>query len=118
MDERTEDRSLQFDPGPREGPRYTSLADYLRVIRRYRLMIALIAVACAAIALGISLSQSKTYVATAQLNFQHTLQNNALLGGNNVVSDVPANVRSAANAAIIARPDVTSRVGRQLHTKL
>jgi polysaccharide biosynthesis transport protein len=120
MNERTEDRSLPSSPrgSADEGPRYASLSDYLRVIRRYRVMIALITVAFAALALAISLAQSKKYVATAQLNFQDANQYNALLGGNNVISDVPATVRAAANAAIITRPDVTMRVKRQLHSKL
>ncbi len=93
-----------------ETPRYATLQDYLRVIRRRRLLVLIAFVAGASIALLISLSQEKTYEAAAQLSFRDVEQDIDLLGGGSASADEPATQRAAANAELITRPEVTRRV--------
>src|SRR3954451_631926 len=86
--------------------RYTTLEDYVRVVRRHRLLIALCTVGFAVLGLAIALVQSKTYEATAQLSFQDVLENANLLG-DNVTSTEPPIVRASSNAQLVTRPEVT-----------
>jgi polysaccharide biosynthesis transport protein len=106
--------------GPGSQPvagRYTTLQDYVRVIRRHRLLIALCTVGFAVLGLAIALVQSKTYEATAQLSFQDVLQEANLLGDNVVASEPPI-VRASSNAQLVTRPEVTRTVKRKLKTGL
>lgn len=103
----------QGDPGIY---RYTSLGDYLRVIRRRRLTIALATFVMTAGALAYSLAQTPTYQASAQLSFPDRLENIDFLAGVGSSRVEPPQVRAAANAELINRPEVTRRVVRELDT--
>lgn len=98
-------------PGPR--PRYTSMQDYLRVVRRHRLLIAVITVAFTAAALVFSLSQEKKYDASSQVSFRDPLEGLPFLESASPSFEAP-NVRAAANAAQITSPTVTAAVAREL----
>jgi len=94
--------------------RYTSLGDYLRVIRRRKVLIALVTIAVTAAAIGYSLTRTPTYEASAQLSFQDPLQTLEFIdsGGGSRVE--PPGVRAASNAELIRSPEVTRRVARRL----
>ena len=57
-----------------------TLADYVAVLRRSRLQIALVTILCAGIGLGFSLLQSATYTATASLTVREPGQDLTLIG--------------------------------------
>lgn len=87
-------------------PQYVSLRDYLRVLRRERLLILIVMVSCGAAALAYSLSQPDRYDATASLAFRDPLADFGLIGLDTVPEESPQ-IRAAANAQLIARPEVT-----------
>lgn len=99
--------------------RLTTLADYLRVIKRRRLLIAFVTLLVLALALASSLTKDKVYVTQAQLQFRDPLAdlNIVGLGGENVPELAP-NQRSAANAELVTRPEVTKRVADTLETSV
>jgi polysaccharide biosynthesis transport protein len=99
-----------------DAPRYTGLADYLRVLRRRRLLIALVTAGLAAAALLYSLNESTVYETTAQLSFRDPLSDLNLLGSTNVAPQQAPQQLAAANAELITRPEVTRRVERELKT--
>ena len=102
-----------------EKPRYSSLGDYLRVVRRRRLLIALVTLAVFAAALGRSLAQDEIYVAEAQIQFRDPLADLDLVGiGGETVPELAPNQRAAANAELVTRPEVTRRVRDRLDTSL
>lgn len=100
-----------------EAPRYASLSDYLRVIRRRRLLVALVTLVFTAIALGLSLAQAPTYAASAQVSFRDILADANIIGDDAVPEQAPAE-RAAANAELVTRPEVTRRVQKKLDTDL
>lgn len=97
-------------------PRYSSLRDYLGVIRSQRVLIVLVAAVFAAAALAVSLRQDEQYVAAASLAFRDLSQDADLLGtpANPVIS---ADQRAALNAALLTRREVAEAVARQLGTR-
>ena len=102
-----------------ENPRYSSLGDYLRVIRRRRLLIALITLGIFALALGRSLTQETVYTAEAQLQFRDPLADLDLVGiGGETVPELAPNQRAAANAELVTRNEVTRIVQDRLKTSL
>jgi Mrp family chromosome partitioning ATPase len=94
-------------------PRYASLPDYLHVVRRYLLMIVLIAVAGAVIGFGWAASKSERYEASTSLSFRDLSQDLAPLGVE-AIPEQPPPVRAAANAELLTGPEVTRRVARRL----
>lgn len=98
-------------------PRYATLRDYLRVLRRYRVLIALISLIGAAAGLIYTAGQSTTYKSTAEVNFQDPAQSQSVVGlpANTVQS--PAQVASVA-AELVTNPSVMSQVRRELGTSL
>lgn len=108
MEETQEDRSA---PKPESGAtRYATLSDYLRTIRRHRVLIAITTVLFAAIALALSLNSPKTYQATAQVIFRDPLQGLQVLPGSQATPTESPVTRAAANAQLITRPVVNARV--------
>ena len=99
-------------------PRYASLSDYLRVVRRRKWWIIASTVVFGVLAAGISLNQEKTYEATAQITFRDPLQGLNILPGVDFVPDESPVVRTAAQAELITRPEITRRVRRKLDTDL
>jgi polysaccharide biosynthesis transport protein len=63
-----------------DAPRYATLRDYVRVVRRYRVMIVLVTIACAAAAYAVTARQKPSYVASSSVYFQDTTQELNLLG--------------------------------------
>jgi len=100
-------------------PRYSSLGDYLRVIRRRRVLIALITLGVFALALGRSLTQDLVYVAQAQLQFRDPLADLDLVGiGGETVPELAPNQRAAANAELLGRNEVTRLVRDELQSTI
>lgn len=94
--------------------RYASLGDYLRVIRRRRVLILLIAVLFAAVAAAYSVTRDPTYVATTQISFRDVLADLNLLGtGGGLPEQGPAQ-RAGQNAELLTGPKVARIVRRDL----
>jgi len=100
-------------------PRYATLQDYLRVIRRRRLLIVLITAAFVAVALGVSLAQPTRYTASAQLSFRDPLQDLVLVGGGSQVQpELSTAQRAAINAELVTSPRVSERAQDALDTEI
>jgi len=97
--------------------RYLTLRDYLRVLRRYRVAIAIIAVIGAAAGYLDAKRQAPVYEATASVAFQDPTQDLQLvgLGGNSVES---AAQLAAQNSETLTRRDIMEQVKRTLRTPL
>jgi tyrosine-protein kinase len=95
----------------------TTLADYLRVIRRRRLFIAVIALVCAAAALGLSLLQKPTYTATSSLTVRDPNQDLSLLGTSFVSGQTPLQL-ATAHAPQVTRLAVLRAVKKHLPKQL
>lgn len=103
----------------KEAPRYSTLGDYLHVLRRRRVLIALITLGFFAVALASSLTQSATYTAQSKLQFRDPLADLSILGpGGDRLPELAAAQRSALNAELLTRPEVTREVIEQLDTTL
>lgn len=103
---------------PAEGtPQYASLGDYVRMVRRHRVLIALVTLGVGVLALAYSLSQSTEYKATATMVFRDVLQDFNIVGGD-VTSQEPPAERALRNADLITRPEVARAVRKQLKADL
>jgi len=100
-----------------EAPRYSSLRDYLRVIRAQRVVIVLIALAAAGAALVVSVRQQPTYQAAAIIAFQDETRNLALIGSAVSPASAPDQL-PAARAQTIDEPAIVGRVKAELRTPL
>ena len=100
-----------------ETPRYSTLGDYLHVLRRRRVLIVLITLGVFGAALASSLTKSPIYTAQAQLQFLDPLADLDIVGtGGETLPELPANQRSATNAELLTRPEVTKLVASRLDT--
>jgi polysaccharide biosynthesis transport protein len=98
---------------------YATLGDYMRVLRRRRVLVFVIALGAAVLALGLSLTQDRVYTAQAQLQFRDPLADLNIVGvSGEIVPELAPNQRAAANAELVTRPEVTSRVRRKLDTEV
>jgi capsular exopolysaccharide synthesis family protein len=96
-------------------PRYATLQDYLRVLRRRRLLIGLVAVTVFGIALGLSLSKTPVYTASAQMSFRDPLQDFNIIGtAGEAIPELPTNQLASQRAELINRPEVTRQVAKKL----
>ncbi len=93
------------------------MADYLRVIRQRRLFIVLVAVVCAAAALGVSLVQKKSYDAQASVAVQDANEQSTPLGNGSISPQTPLQVASA-HVPQVTRPAVVRAVKRDLRSPL
>lgn len=98
-------------------PTDTTLADYVRVMRQRRLFIGLIALACGAIALGVSALQTPKYEATASVTVHDVNADLATLGGGGFSTQTPLQLASAHRAQV-TRPGVARRVKAELRSPL
>jgi capsular exopolysaccharide synthesis family protein len=89
-----------------DGPRYTSLMDYVRVIRRHRLMIVLVTIAFGVAAFAYSKTRPTTYEAEAQMSFGDPFQDLNLLSGGNAIPEESAAVRAANAVELVTSPRV------------
>jgi capsular exopolysaccharide synthesis family protein len=88
--------------------------DYIRVIRRHRLMIGIIIVVFGAAAFGYSHTRPTTYEAEAQMSFGDPFQDLGLLSGTNVIpSETPA-IRAANSAALVTSAQVERKANKLL----
>jgi succinoglycan biosynthesis transport protein ExoP len=97
-----------------DGPRYTSLRDYLRVLREQRLAIVLITIVAAGVALFVSLRQQPVYQAVSRIAFQDEAQQVGVLGGGSVSPNIPTGKTPQARAQTIDEPAVLKRAQKGL----
>jgi succinoglycan biosynthesis transport protein ExoP len=97
-----------------EVPRYTTLRDYLRVLREQRLVIVLITLVAGGAALFVSLRQEPAYQATSALAFQDETQQLGVPGGGSVSPNVPTGKTPQARAETIDEPPVLHAMERKL----
>src|SRR4051812_49750722 len=91
-----------------------NLSDYLGVLRRRWRLIALVTLLAGAAAFTLSQVRSKTYEASADLQFTNpSLQAGGIIGGGGSVDFFPANA-SGAGAARVTRADVLKDASRAL----
>lgn len=95
--------------------RYLTLRDYLRVLRRYRIAIVLIAAVGAAAGFAEAKSHTAMYQATSIVSFQDPAQNLALAGLSPGLVQEPAAL-AAENAETLTRPQIMMAVQRRLAT--
>lgn len=100
-----------------DSPRYSSLRDYLRVLRSHRLLIVGVTIAFAAAAYIVSSLQEKEYTASVDLSFRDISQDLSLIGQNAIPQLAPAE-RAAINADRVTRPEVANQVRKELGTNL
>src|SRR5215216_6730539 len=93
------DRSARARPDD-DVARYSSLVDYLRVIRRHRLLIVLVILVCSGAAFAYSKTRATTYEAEAQMSFGDPFQDLTLFTSNPVSEETPA-VRAANGATLV-----------------
>ncbi|UTI62617.1 polysaccharide biosynthesis tyrosine autokinase [Paraconexibacter antarcticus] len=98
-------------------PQETTIGDYVRVLRQRRLLIAFVAIACAAVAFGVSALQTPNYKATASLEVKDVNSELSVLGGGFLSGQTPLQLASA-HVAQVTRPEVVARVKRQLKSRL
>jgi succinoglycan biosynthesis transport protein ExoP len=96
-----------------DAPRYASLRDYLLLLRRRWMLIALPAVLGAAAAFAFSAATSKTYVAEAQILVQDETQQLTLLG-----TSVAPNSGTSISPVIVAQTVETPALARAVRRRL
>jgi capsular exopolysaccharide synthesis family protein len=94
-----------------------TLADYLRTLRRYWVMIVLVAAVCAGAAYAISTLQTKSYKATATLAVHDPAQDLPSIGGVGQTNRTPLQV-AAEHAPKVTRNAVLEQVKRELNSPL
>jgi polysaccharide biosynthesis transport protein len=99
-------------------PRYATLQDYVRVLRRHRALIAVITAAAAILALAFSLSQPNRYEATTSLSFEDVLADLDIFSGDDSVPELAPVTRATINAETLTRPEITREVKSALSTDL
>lgn len=94
-------------------PRYVTLRDYLRVLRDYRLLIALLVIAGVAAALLASLREDPVYEATASIAFRDETRDLEIFG-QSTPADQSATQLAASRAPLAERADVLQRAEKDL----
>lgn len=94
-------------------PRYATLRDYLGVLRRYRLMIAALALVGCGVGLLLSLREDSVYEASASIAFQDESSEFAIFGLSTNATRPPTQL-AAAKAATVTAPGVLERARRRL----
>jgi capsular exopolysaccharide synthesis family protein len=94
----------------------TTLADYLRMLRRSIWLIALVTLLCVAVAIAYSQLQTPSYSATAQLTVRDPGQDVGLVGGQGGVNQLPLQAASA-HAPQVTRAGVLREVKKDLKLK-
>jgi succinoglycan biosynthesis transport protein ExoP len=100
-----------------ETPRYSSLRDYLRVLRSQRWLILGVTIAFAAGAFVVSSLQKKEYTAETDLLFRDISSDLSLIGKTST-PELSPDQRAAINADRVTRTDVVDQVRRSLNTNL
>jgi capsular exopolysaccharide synthesis family protein len=106
------DAGLASESAP---PRYASFSDYVRVVRRHRILVVVITVLFVGVALAVSMSKTETFRAQAQISFRDVLADLNLLGVGDTVPELAPAQLAQINAELIARPEVTRRVAKRIN---
>ena len=93
--------------------RYQSLRDYLAVLRRYRIMIAIITIIGAGAGLANALREKPVYQASAEVAFQDPTQALGVVGLAQSTPQTPAQI-AAVNSETATGPSVMKEVRRRL----
>jgi capsular exopolysaccharide synthesis family protein len=93
-------------------PSTTTLADYLRTLRKYRWFILLVALVCAGAAFAVSAFQEKDYEATASVSVTDPAQD-PTVGSGGFTAQTPLQIASA-HAPQVTRAEVVRRVKEDL----
>jgi capsular exopolysaccharide synthesis family protein len=99
-----------------DAPRYSTLRDYLRVVRAHRVLIVVSALVFGGIALAASVRETPTYTAEASVAFSDPVQDLELLGLP-LGPRQPADQRRAAGADLVERNSIAEGVAEQLDRK-
>ena len=94
-------------------PESRTLKDYLRVLRRHRVLVLGIALSAAALAFGLSITKEPVYDAAASLQFQDPNNQTSGVVGQPAADFFPAG-EAAAGAQIVTRNDVLAAVSRRV----
>ncbi len=98
-----------------KGPRYATVGDYLRVMRRQRLLITIVLVLSIGSALALSLSAEEVYTSQSRVSFRDPLQDLVLVGqGAQIFPDLAPAQRSNIQADLITSENVARRVRNRL----
>jgi succinoglycan biosynthesis transport protein ExoP len=103
-------------PAMSSEPRYASLRDYLGLLRRQRLIIVAATVVLALAGLAVSLAQSKTYTAEADVSFRDISQDLRLLQPNAPASQTPGSL-ALKSAQTVTSQENAKRVQHELRPK-
>lgn len=99
-----------------DAPRYTSLTDYLAVLRRQRFLILIVVLAFTAAGYALSNQQTPSYAAEAFLSLREPAID-ADPVGLPIGFRAPANERAAIHARLVSRPAVADEVQREIRTQ-
>ena len=97
--------------------RYTSLRDYLRVLREQRLVIVFLVLLSVGVALGLSLMQDPSYESKASMSFQDDTQDLGLLG-TSIAPRISPYTLATASAATLERDELVTGVKQRLRTRM
>jgi len=96
-----------------DAPQYTSLRDYLRVLREQRVLIIFVTLLFGGVAVFLSARQDPVYEARASLSFRSENEDLSDVGGSAAITET-AEQRAASAAERIATLDVATRANRYL----
>src|SRR5437764_9456361 len=95
--------------------RYATLRDYLRVLRRYWIMILVVTIVGGIAGLVYAETQSASYKATADVNFQDPFQQLGVVGLSSNQPQTPGELAAVA-ADLVTGPSVMNQVKSDLNT--
>ncbi len=101
-----------------DAPRYATLRDYVRVVRRHRVMIVIIVLACVAASFAVTSREKADYAAGATIFFQDTTSQQLSLLGTAVGPTLDDTTRAELNQNLITSGPVVKLVKRQLRSPL
>ncbi len=99
-------------------PRYSTLRDYLALLRRQRLVVLAVTLVFGGAAFALSASQEKSYEALASAQFNDIARDAQLLGARELPADTNPLVNAAVKAEEVGSLETAKRVKRELKTKV
>ena len=99
-------------------PRYSTLRDYLALLRRQRLVVLAVTLVFGGAALALSASQEKSYEAQAAAQFNDIARDAQLLGSSELPADQNPLVDAAVQAEEVTSLATAKQVKRELKTKV
>jgi len=100
-----------------DAPQYTSLRDYLRVLREQRLLILAIAILFTGVSIVLSARVDPTYEASASLSFRSEAEDLSDVGGGGPITET-SEQRAAIAAERVASLDVAERASERLKPRI